>query len=239
VSTFLQLAVKTRKNVRGTGSGPTSVSNQSGEYGRIVDWVADAYKEIQQRHSNWRWLRSRFNFNTVASTDTYAYTAVTDSRLSATITRFLRWITVDNDGLPNVTAYLTSGGVSGENHLIFLPWSIFRSIYKFGAQSALTGQPVHYTVDPQNKLVLGPNPSGIYTIQGEYQMSPQILAADADEPEMPAEFHDVIMYRAMEKLAIDGAAVERLDRAIIEGGRMMRSLERSQLDGVRLGRPMA
>ena len=239
MSTFLQIVNKLRQNIRSAGADIATVSNQTGETKRSIDWITDAYSDIQLRHENWRWLRSTFTVNTVASTDTYAYGACTDSRLSGLITRFLRWIMFDDRGYSNVTRYLASAGVAGEAYLIYLPWSDFRYIYKRGVQSTVTGVPAHFTVDPQNRLVIGPNPNDIYTIRGEYQMGPQILAADADVPEMPTQYHDLIWRRAMEMFATDLAAPEVMERAITEGRRSMRALEDSQVPGISVGGPLA
>ncbi len=238
MSTFLELAAKLRQNIRANGTGPTTVALQTGELKRIVDWVSDAYFDLQNKNPNWRWLRSTFTFNTVASTDSYAYGSVTDSRLNAVISRFARWITHDDEGCPIMKAYLTSAGVGGEQWLKYVPWAEFRAFYKFGSQQTVTGPPDFFTISPQEKLFLGPNPDAIYTVSGEYQMSPQRLAIDADEPEMPARFHDLIMYLAMEKAATDGVAIERMERATTEGGRLMRALEFSQLPEISMAGPL-
>lgn len=236
MSTYLQLCVDARQECRVAGTGPTAVTGQTGRLKDIVDWVAQAYTEIQERHGNWRWLRSTWTVNTVASDDTYAYGDCTDSRLSATITRLGNWL-LESDGGPNVTSYLASSGVGGEGYLVFLPWDSFRSIYKRGTQT--NGQPAHITIDPQNNLVLGPKPDGIYTVSGEYQMSGQSLAADGDTPEMPSRFHRTIVYRAMEKYGAANGAAEVFNRGGFEGARMMRALELDQLPRMTFGGPLA
>ncbi len=239
MSTYLQLANKlaSETGVTGAASSISAVANQSGQALRLVNWISLAYTEIQRRHDHWRWLRSTFTVNTVASDDTYAFGDCTDSRLSAVISRFARWWPYDEQGCANVKRYLTSGGVSGENWMIYLPWSYFRSIYKIGTQN--DGPIIHFTIDPQNQLIIGPKPDAIYTVTGEYQMAAQVLAADADTPEMPANFHDLIVYRAMEKYGRFYAAGEVLERGEVEGGRLMRQLERDQLPPIALGEPLA
>ncbi|OIR02622.1 hypothetical protein GALL_153360 [mine drainage metagenome] len=239
MSTYLQLCSKTRQNMRVSGATISTVAAQTGELKRVIDWVADAWSDIQLRYIDWRWMRSRFTVNTVASTDTYAYGSVTDSRLNALIDRFSRWIILDDRGFSNITMFLTSSGVAGERYLIYLPWSDFRYIYKRGMQSTITGVPAHFTIDPDNNLVLGPNPNDIYTVRGEYQMSPQVLSLDADVPEMPAQFHDLIMYRTMEKISTDLVAPEKLERAVKEGNRIMRALEQNQRPIIGIGGPLA
>lgn len=199
--------------------------------------MRNSWREIQNRHANWQWLRSTFTVNTVASDDSYAYGDITDSRLSAVISRFSRWWLLDNEGFPNVKCYLTSAGVSGEKYLILLPWSSFRDLYKKGTQN--NNAPVHVSVDPQRNLVLGPKPDAIYTITGEYQMSAQVLSVDGDTPEMPAEYHMLIVYYAMKKFAGNAAAPETMARGVTEGNVLMRQLEGNQRPERTMAGPLA
>lgn len=216
------------------GSEPTGVTNQIGELARVVAWVQTAWEEIQTASESWRWMRSRFSVNTVADIDTYAPDDCTDSRLSAPINRFSSWRVNDPRNPPR--AYLTSGGVGGQYFLGYLSWDDFCATYRIGTLT--TGMPVHITMDPQNNLVLGPIPDGVYTIVGEYQMAPQPLAADADEPEMPAQFHMLIVYDAMSKYAGYEVAQEVEARAVKYGGPLRYRLERNQLPAFRTGRPL-
>lgn len=238
MSTFLQLVNRLASECGATSasSAVAAVTGNTGDALRFCNWTISAHNEIQRRHTNWRWMRSKWTVNTVASDDTYAPTDCTDSRLSATISRFARWIPLDDNDVSNVLCYLTSGGVASQVWLIFLPWASFNTLYKRGTQTP--GQPVHFTIDPQNNTVLGPKPSDIYTLSGEYQMSAQVLAADGDTPEFPEDFHDVIWCRALEKYGAHKAAPEALARALSDGKRLMRQLEADQLPAFGFARPL-
>lgn len=234
--TYLTLSVATRQECRINGTGPTTVISQTGLLKDIVDWVSQAYTEIQLARTEWRWLRSTFTVSATSGDDTYAGTDCTDSRLSAAVTRFSYWWPLDADGDSNVTIYLTSSGVADERPLVYLEWEDFRYRYKRGTQT--NAYPIHFAIDPQNNLVLGPKPNATYTVNGEYQMSPQTLSANADVPEMPARFHNLIMYRAMEKYGAAKGAIEVFHRGGLEGNRLMRALERDQLPPVTLAGPL-
>jgi hypothetical protein len=223
--------------VSGNASSVSAVTSQTGEAKRLVDWVRQAYSDIQNRHPQWRWMRSTFTVNTVASDDTYAGTDCTDSRLSAAVSRFRRWWPYAEDGSQNVKIYLTATGVSDEGYLSFLPWSHFRSIYKIGTQN--NGRPAYFTIDPQNNLVLGPKPDAIYTVTGEYQLSPLNFSANGDTPEFPEHFDDIILYHAMMKYGRWHGALEVFEGGKMEGGRLMRQLEADQLPEILLGEPLA
>ena len=228
---FLDLVnrLATEAAVSGRAASVATVVGQTGQALNLVNWIASAYNDLQTQRDNWRWLRSRFTVNTVANTDTYAPTDCTDSRLNVTISRFARWWLYSEIDEPGITRYLTSGGVGSETWLVPLIWPTFRRIYKRGAQTLVRNNPVHVTIDPQENLVLGANPDNVYTIQGEYQMGPQVLALDADVPEMPTRFHDLIWLHALGKYGRFSAAPEALLRAQTEGGQLMSDLEESQL----------
>ena len=133
--------------------------------------------------------------------------------------------------------YLSSGGVGGEYWLIYIPWEQFKVLYKKGTQN--NGQPIHITVDNAENIVLGPKPDAVYVVSGDFQRGVQVLAADGDIPDMPTNYHDLIVYRAIEKYGANSVAPEIFNRARLEGNRIMRALELSQLPRMRFGAPLA
>lgn len=200
----------------GVGSEPSSVLNQTGEAKRLVEWYRDSWTELQT-DLNWRWMRREFTLNTVADDDKYAYSDCTDVDTAAAISRFRTWNFEDPWDPPRI--YLQSAGVGTENHLQWLPWNEFRYLYKTG--SAPSGFPAFVTIDPQDNIRLGPAPNGVYVVSGEYWRGPQTLTAASDEPEMPAHYHNLILYMAMERYGYYEAAEEVLARAR-ERGRKLR-----------------
>ena len=236
MSTFLQLVQDLSNECGIAGTGPTTVVGATGENGDLVRWVSKAYKELQLKHGGrWRWLRRDFTFDTTSAEDTYAFGDVTDVDAAAVISRFQTWRNNDWEDPPKI--YLTSGGVGAQRWMIWVPWEWFKQIYKIGTQNS--GFPHHVTTDPQDNIVIGPASTDTHTITGDYWRSPQILAADADVPEMPAQFHDLIVYMAMEKYAGQESAPEVMARAKGEGRPMLRSLENNQMPKFRKPGPMA
>lgn len=235
MSTFLE-GVQDLASEAAVAASPSTVVSQTGESLRLVTWYQKAYTEIQNRHGGlWRWLRRDFTFDTTASDDTYEYGDVTDVDAGAVISRFNRWRINDYEDPPK--AYLTSSGVGGEYWLNYVEWEDFKRIYKIG--TAITGQPAHITVDPRNQIVLGPTPDAIYTITGEFYRSKQSLTANADTPEMPEQFHDLIVYRALEKYARYEEQELLLRMAQREGMRLMRQLESDQFPRFKMAGPLA
>lgn len=237
MSTFLQLCKYTCREcgVAGGESAISAVTSQTGELSRIVGWVKDASIEIDNRHTDWRYLRHGFTVNTVEDDDTYAYGDITDTTSSAVIDRFSHWFLNDFRDPPKI--FLTSSGVGTQNWMIWTPWENFKTIYRIGTQNS--GYPVHITIDPQNRIVIGPKPNGIYTITGDYYRSAQVMDADDDVPEFPAQFHMLVVYRAMESYGFHESAPEVLAKGQKYGNRMMRALENNQKPAFRMAGPLA
>lgn len=217
----------------GLSQSPSDVTTQTGELARIVYWYRDAYTEIQNR-TRWRFLRHGFTFPTVADTQAYAYTDATDSTSSSTISRFGSWYLKDLDNPPK--CYLTSSGVGSQYFLSFMPWEWFNTVYNISSQSS--GPPAHISIDPQDQIVLGPTPNDAYTVTGEYYRSAQVLAANGDTPEMPTQFHKLIVYAGMLEYAGFEAAQEVEVRATKGYNRLMRQLENNQMPPLSFAAPL-
>lgn len=233
--TYLQLCQRLRQEAELPGTGPSSVTGQTGQFKRLVDWIAASWRDIQNYHPDWRWMRRPFSFNTVAGTDQYASGDVTDVDATGPITRFARWWWEDAEDPP--LAYLQSAGVAQQYRLIALPWEHWKWLYRFGAQT--NQPPIHVSVDPQNRLCLGPKPDAVYVVTGEFQRSPQELTIDADTPEMPVQYHDLIWAWGLEKYAANAVAAELVARAQLESTRLMSRLEHNQRPAMSLGGPLA
>lgn len=227
--TFLELVQRVRQESGSTAagsSGPSTVVSQTGLYGQMVNWTAEAWNKIQRSNSTWMWMRSRFTFNTTTNIDSYAYTDVDDAITSTTITRFQKWIPVDQYGDSNVLIYTTANGVAGQRYLAYLDWDAFRSLYK--RSTIRYGNPVHFTIGPDRKIYLGLVPNDTFTITGEYQKNLQIMTADADVPEMPEDYHMLIVWEALKSYASFAAAPEVYTRAQDEARPLWTALYRNQ-----------
>lgn len=236
MSTFLEICQQTARDVGMAGNGPTTTIGQTGLYGDIVRWVIDSYTEIQNRNGgHWRFLRHEFTLPTVDTVDSYDWTQAIDSTTANPLTRFSEWRVNDSRLPPRI--YLTASGVGTQTWMSVAPWSDFQQIYKISNQ--VDSYPAHVTVDPQDNIVIGPAPNGVYTITGEYFRGPQVLALDADVPEMPLQFHNLIRFYAIENYGYRQSAPEILNRAEKQQRKYMRQLERNQLERFSLARPLA
>jgi len=223
MSTYLQLCVSLQELAGVTNSAMTTTVSQTGTNLMVVNWVKNAWIDIQNLHTEWHFLRQDLSFTT-SSSQSYTTTAMSATTLRA----------IDK---MSVRCYLTATGVSDEQHLDYVEWETFRNVYLFGTRQS--GRPVAFSIDPATKTMwLNSNPGTGYTIVGYYWRSPITLSANADEPAMPSEYHMLIVYRALMKYAGFEAAAEAKAEAVENYQPMMSALELNQLPEIIMGGPL-
>lgn len=223
--TFLELCQLTREKCGISGSGPAAVTGQQGEMLRIVNWVQEAWLDLQRKRKNWWWMRADFSFNTVVGQQAYTYTDASLTDLSA-------W------HMDTLRAYRTSDGISDEQFLVEWFYPTFRDTYQYGAQT--NGRPVVVAVRPRDRaLLLGSIPDAIYTVVGEYQRAARPFAAGVDIPGIPEEYHMIIVYGAMQKYAYYENAPEVMMDGRSNYNMLLDQLMENQTDDITLGEPLA
>jgi hypothetical protein len=193
---------------------------------RLVDWIKDAYRDIQDRRDDWEFLRLDFTFNTIAGTSTYAKTSVSN---------LANW---KHDQRDSLRCYLAATGVNDEQWLTFEPWDKFRSTRLFGANRNNSGRPLYFSIKPDKSLVFWPNPDAVYTVAGEYFRTAAEFSADADEP-LFDRHHLAIVYNALMRYAAYVAEPSLYARAESEYKRLIRKLDRDYVHNIALGGPLA
>ncbi len=220
--TKLELCQRLRQEAGISGTGPAATTGQTGEMLRVVTWVDDAYRDVQNLHQMWEFLRSDFSFPTVASTQTY-------TRAAANLADLKRW------KLDSMRVYLTSTGVTDEQRIDFVPWADFRDVYLYAANRSNTGRPVKFTVKPDKSLMFWPTPDAIYTVVGEYWKLADVLADNSDEPLFDEDFHMVIVWHAIRYYGAFEAAPEKFSFGMSEYERLMSQLCTDQLPQMSMG----
>ena len=222
--TFLELVKRLRNECVGvSGSGPTTVAGQTGDNMRLVEWIASAYKDIQNLHVDWNFLRTDFSFLTVAAQQTYTPTQAG----AADIGEWLK---------DSFRVYSTAAGVTSEIDIPCLEWDDFRREYLFGALRATTSKPMVAGSKPDRSLILWPIPdAGGYTVNGEYFKAPQAMVSSDDVPLIPAKYHEVIMWRALVFYAHNQASPESYAHGQAEYKRILAAMARTELPQVRFG----
>lgn len=225
--TFLELCQRTRELAGISGTGPTAVTNQTGEYLRVVNWVRQSWIDIQNRHAHWDFLRDEFTFQTVVGQQAY-----TLAQMGATDLR-------EVSKTDTARCYLTATGIGDEQYLVpWWDWHVFRDTYKYGLQT--NARPVVFSIEPNTKSMhLGSIPDDIYTVTGIYYKRAVSLTAASDVPALPEQYHEIIVYRALSKYAGYEAAPEVKQEALENYSQLLSDLSDDQLPKVMAEIPMA
>jgi hypothetical protein len=224
MANFLQLCQDMARESGAIGAPPASVLNQTGRQAKCVNWVRDAWTQIQNDNPEWIFMRKSFTHALSIGSTSY-------SPASLGITSFQRWIT-DTPEYHPVTIY-DPANQAGECEIPYIPYSSWRVSYDRGTHDP--SKPVCWSIAPDNSLVVGPKPDIAYVLRGDYQRGPQVLAADGDVPIMPDQYHDIITYRAMMMLAGHDEAAAALNAARIRHDPILFNMERDLLPAIELG----
>jgi hypothetical protein len=202
---------------------PTTVG-ASGSVGRVVNWVGDAWNDIQRDHDDWDFMRSSVLLGggvtvaTIAGQASYPL-GTGAGTVGVAVDAFGKW---DRE---TFRAYPTAMGFQGEDYLDEVPFDTWRDGYMFGAQRSVQTRPVVVAVGPDESLCLGPPPDGNYTVTCDYFVAPSVMVADTDIPVgLPTRFHLLIVYQAMIKYAGYESAPEVEQRGASESARMLAQL---------------
>ena len=209
MSTFLELCQEARRLSGIQGSGPTDVATATGIELDIVNYVKNAWTDIQAHPKNWKWMRREYlpvggnPLQTIATVDEYVLTNVMRLRTNTFRT------------------YLTATGVSDRQWINFITWNEFRRSYEMTAPPA-ANRPLIVTQKPTGELKLWPAPNDVYSIEFEYYRLPTLFSANDDDPfaddGFPEMFHQLIVYEALKRFGNGEDAQEVLQLAEAAAG---------------------
>nr|DAV09134.1 MAG TPA: head to tail adaptor [Caudoviricetes sp.] len=97
---------------------------------------------------------------------------------------------------------------------------VLRRLSASGSQ----GRPTNYAVAPDGDITLYPKPDAAYPCYASYYRKPTTLALDGDVSAIPAEFHMIIVYRALAMLATSEQDQAMLSRSEYEYELMLQAL---------------
>lgn len=200
--TFLQLCQKLAR-LSGTVDGLPSFTTTVGASGRlakVVDFVSDAFVEIQNERSDWLFLIKEFSGPLTIGQSQYTAAQLAIADLGA-------WLP-DTDDRNTVTLYDPAKGTADEGAIRQIGYDEWRRSYYIGSQT--NNRPVAWAIAPDGRICFGPAPDKAYTFRAQYRRTPQVLAADADVPIIPAQFHNVIVGQAMLNMIDSDEAFEVL-----------------------------
>jgi hypothetical protein len=209
---FLELVKAVRSRVGMQGTGPSSVTSATSAELDLVNAVSDAWVDIQLFRKDWKWMRDTTNFLLSVGTTTY-----TISDIFGPNDRHSHWLLG--------TFYILIDGK--KRPLRFVEYDKYVYTHRDDSDSY---QPSEFTVRSWDEALIFPSPNNTYTIYADYQKSPQELTSNTDEPELPNQFHRLIMYAAIEKYSVVIVTPELFNQYSVQYATMMGQLMRSQLE---------
>ena len=217
--TYLELV---RRLARGVGASGTIQSLQAaeGEAKRLADWVNQAWLEIQLARDTWSWRLNEFEVSVPAGTSVVN---------TATVTDFYKPL--------NGFIYGKFSNTSTWLPLQFVDFQTWQSYVR--SRQASHGQPTNYTQRFDRNIELYPIPNQNYAVRGLYVRKPQRLVNDFDEPILPEEYHQLIVYQAMMLYAQYEAAPEIFQAGVQGYNRLYNRMVNSETPVVSLPEGLA
>lgn len=228
MATFLDLAKDVaRESGTLSPSAITSVEGLTGRPEKVVGWVRRAWVNIQNLSEDWPWMIKRFS--AILIPGALAYTPA-----SFNITDWARWMP-DHPELDGMVIHgpFQEAGEAGSELRQISHQAMERYVRGFNGEEG--GKPQEWAIMPDNQILFWPRPDNDYVVRGYYHRSPQILTLATDVPEMPARFHDMIIWEAIRLMMLHDGAYGEAQAPASEFIRMRNELEIAVLPEVTLG----
>lgn len=230
MATFLEL-VRQTAGESGTvpdGYNLSTVVGQTGRKAKIVAMVARSWNQIQTDRPNWLWMRGLFTGTLTIGQPEYV----------GALPRFSHFLATRDQRENRFSLYDSDEGRSGEGTLRFIPFDQFYTVNMRGSGASATGKPTVFTIGTDGTMLVHPVPDKAYVVRGQYVKTLQMLETDAEVPEMPQRFHDLIVYEALIRLAAGDESFSSLPIWASERRRLMEQLTLDQLPPMRESEPM-
>lgn len=231
MASFLELCADLARESGAINPAPVTVVGQTARQKQCVEWVKTAWVLIQNISPYWSWLRAEFEGTLTINDASY------NAAELGIATRFSEWMN-DTEPYRAFSIYDNSIGRADEGKIRQISYNAWKNSYDTGTHDA--GRPQVWAEAPDGSIRFGPKPDKAYKVRGEYRKTPQVLAADTDQPEMPSRFHSAIWQRAIILMAASDEAVTALQTAQLEFGQNLTNMQRDCLPkfNVRAGGPM-
>jgi len=209
---YLELAKELVRETGLAGGNPDDLETVEGQTGDLLDavtWTRDACTQIDNLWFTWKFLW-------IEHSTAFAVADGQDPPLPTTYD-VRRW---DRD------SFWLNKATSSPRKLRFEDWRTFRQ--RTGA--AASGKPASITIRPDMTLRTDKIPNATFTFTAEGYKRPTILVLDDNEPDMPAEFHRIIVCRSKIIYADQRDAPEILEGAQTEYSDILDKLQSDQLE---------
>jgi len=210
-STYLQLCNDLREELGETGTGPASVTSQTGIYAKIVHWIQEADFSIQGLYFDWDFMYDDSTFSVATIAGTKDYTA------PATL------------GTWDHESFYLDYSLSTYADLIRIDYRTWKNTYGRGTQT--NKKPAMYTIKKNGNVILHGPPDTVYTLTAHFWSKPVKMTANADTSLIPEQYERAIIARAKMSYAEEQEFPELYEEAAQEYQEQLQRLEASELPG--------
>lgn len=162
-----------------SGSGvPSTVLAQVGPLGRAVRWIRQANNHINLMWRDWNFLSTDYSeAMTIGSRDWTVHSGTETVR---------QW---------DRGSFWLNRTTNDATSLQYLDWTVFRRTKDLGAHS-VNQTPKWFSIKPDNTVVVDSPPEQAYTGTAEFWKRGVLLDANDDVPDMPEEYHRLVVVTA-------------------------------------------
>jgi len=219
MATFLEICRTVRALSGLQGTGPLSVTGVQGTEDALVRSGKEAYTEIQLYRQDWEWLESNRTFAVATGKDTYSFYDI----FGTSTPEFSKY---------QLDSFRLTDGAGEKRYLKHRDRDVLEAMY---LNSTVSSTPQYFTIDPPTQsIIIKPIPDSSSTITFRYQKSPEVLSTDTQIPSLPVQYHDLIVYNALMKMAIYLGIPELFELSRMEYDRMLGQLLRHKQPAKRL-----
>lgn len=176
-----------------------SVESTVGAQEVIVNATQQGFVELQEERMTWEFMRRTREWPLAVGK--YQYSIVDIFGPPATLdplaayTTFGRW----QKKKPLLSYQIQDPDNGKWTQVVFVDYREFRFHLKNNLGD--TGKPRYVTADEvSNDLLFSPTPDKAYVVHADYFVEPQILVANVQTPILPSRFHQLIIYRGLERV---------------------------------------
>lgn len=177
--------VNTLKVESGRSGGPiASVVDATGSDARLVSWARNAWTRLQNDRT-WKWMRQVGTGTIVDGQASY-----TPATFSAAGLR--GWVVNDDAYQPSIVPAAQTQPVAFLRQISF---QMARQL--FLRTPHMPAAPQYWAEADDRSLVICPTPLGDWDLTIDYWAGNTSLTNDTDEPNMPSEFHMILVWMAL------------------------------------------
>jgi hypothetical protein len=172
--TFLELCRKVRMDSGVSAQGPAAVTGQTGILAKIVEWVSYAERDVLALHKDWQFLR-----------DMKTVTLPTSENV----------VSLASEGVADLDTCISVTLADGQKMRLLSYAQWLDGIHKYGNLDKSRTPAV--AMINNGSLLFWPGLLQPVTVNIHYYRKPKLMVANSDPSDIPEDYRQVIIHKAM------------------------------------------